>query len=436
VPALPGEDGREAGGEVSLDRSTRPRRRVGLYLVGALGDVATTVAVGLAALARGRAEPVGLVTELPELGGAEALDLARFDEIVLGGCDVRDGAPIESAHALAREARLFPSELVELARPDLEAFGAALGRGYLTAPAPSVEALSRGSPRAARLPPADAVLAFREDLRAFRAARALDALVVVHLASTEAFDPAVFSLARPDDLDALAARGPTSLLPASVCYAWGAILEGAPFVNFTPSPGSSVPALVALADARGVPHMGRDGKTGETLLKTVLGPMFRARAFRVLSWTGFNILGNRDGLVLDDPDVKRAKLETKGSVLRSILGDRLGTDLVRIEYVPSISDWKTAWDFVHFEGFLGGKMSLELTWRGSDSLLAAPLAIDLARLVERAARAGLRGLQRGLACFFKQPAGVEEHAFAAQFEMLKSYAATLRAAPRPEPART
>ena len=147
-----------------------------------------------------------------------------------------------------------------------------------------------------------------------------------------------------------------------------------------------MPALRELAVAEGVPVAGNDGKTGETLVKTVLAPMFSARALKVLAWQGYNMLGNRDGEVLEEPAHKAAKLENKDQALRELLSDDDLHSEVAIDFVPSLNDWKTAWDFIHFEGFLGAKMSMQFTWQGSDSALAAPLILDLAILAELASR--------------------------------------------------
>jgi myo-inositol-1-phosphate synthase len=210
-------------------------------------------------------------------------------------------------------------------------------------------------------------------------------------------------------------------LPASALYAWAAIDLGLPYVNFTPSLGASFPAIQELAQERRTPLAGQDGKTGETLLKTVLAPMFAARNLKILSWVGHNIFGNRDGLVLDDPQNKASKIRTKDRVLSEIVGYKPQTH-VSIEYIESLDDWKTAWDFIHFQGFLGVKMNMQFTWQGCDSILAAPLVIDLARLALLAQRRGEFGILRHLACFFKSPMGVTEHDFFKQFAMLQEYA--------------
>ena len=158
--------------------------------------------------------------------------------------------------------------------------------------------------------------------------------------------------------------------------------------------------------------------------------LFARRNLRVLSWVGHNILGNRDGLVLNDPDNKASKLRSKDAMLAELLGYRPQTH-VSIEYIESLDDWKTAWDHIHFEGFLGTKMTLQFTWQGCDSLLAAPLVLDLTRLTLLAARRGESGPLRHLACFFKSPEGVEEHDFFKQFHLLATH---LRSKPAPEAA--
>jgi myo-inositol-1-phosphate synthase len=228
--------------------------------------------------------------------------------------------------------------------------------------------------------------------------------------------------------DALDAPRTRKGLTSSVLHAYAALDLGCPFVNFTPSPGSNVPALLELAAQRGVPHMGSDGKTGETLVKTCLAPLFAGRALRVLSWEGYNMLGNRDGFVLNDPEARLSKTRSKDAALRGILGE--SPDLhtkVTIDYVPSLDDWKVAWDYVHFEGFLGARMSMQFTWQGNDSALAAPLVLDLARLAAFAHAHGEHGLMTHTAGYFKSPAGVEEQSFVKQLALLEAYVARHRA---------
>ena len=173
--------------------------------------------------------------------------------------------------------------------------------------------------------------------------------------------------------------------------------------------------------------MGSDGKTGETLVKTCLAPLFAGRALKVLSWEGYNMLGNRDGFVLNDPEARLSKTRSKDAALKKILGEGDMHTRVTIDYVPSLDDWKVAWDYVHFEGFLGARMSMQFTWQGNDSALAAPLVLDLARLAAYAQAQGESGLMPHLAAYFKSPAGVDEHSFVRQFALLEAYVAKHRA---------
>ena len=167
--------------------------------------------------------------------------------------------------------------------------------------------------------------------------------------------------------------------------------------------------------------MGCDGKTGETLLKSVLAPMFASRNLEVMSWVGHNIFGNMDGKVLDDPANKQTKVASKDHLLRQILGYKPQT-LVSIEYIESLGDWKTAWDHIHFKGFLGTPMTLQFVWQGCDSLLAAPLVLDLVRFTELARRRGDVGTLTFLASFFKSPYEVGEQSFIHQYQMLEAWA--------------
>lgn len=389
------------------------RAPLGVWLVGSLGDIATTVVVGAGSIARGLASTRGLVTALPEL---EELDLAPLDRLVFGGHDVREARPVENARLLAREAQLFPESLVDATQGDLEALAKRTRPGVAFGCAELVQRLETDPAKERRsLGHAKGIAALRADLRAFRAETGAEQVVVVHLASTEPRPPELPELANEEGVRGLVEKGDPRL-PASLLYALAAADEGCPYVNFTPSLGATPPGVSAAFERLLVPHAGRDGKTGETLLRSALAPMFLARNLKVLSWAGYNILGNRDGEALADPAANAAKTKGKDAVLGRILGDQLGTSTTRIDYVPSIGDWKTAWDHVHFEGFLGCKGTLQFTWRAADSALAAPLVIDLVRLVALAARSGRSGPQGELACFFKDPIGTREASFPKQVE--------------------
>jgi myo-inositol-1-phosphate synthase len=395
-------------------------RRVGLWLVGALGGVGTTVALGLAALKRGLAGSTGLTTALP---GFDRLDLDPAAAFEVGGHDIRRGDFLQTVREFQQRSRIFPPELVEPCREELARWSANVRPGTIHNSGAAVCRLA-DLPEVARPEhPRAAVERIQQDLAAFRSSHRLDQVVVVNVASTE---PPFEVHEAHQDLARLeaACRGKdhSPLLPASSLYALAALDLGCPYVNFTPSLGASFPAAIELAHQRRTVVAGQDGKTGETLLKTVLAPLFLRRNFRVLSWVGHNIFGNRDGLILDDPRHKASKVRTKDQVVGSILGYSPQTH-VSIEYIESLDDWKTAWDHIHFEGFLGVRMILQFTWQGCDSVLAAPLVIDLARLALHAQRRGEVGVLRYLACFWKNPMGVAEHDFFRQWAMLEQYLA-------------
>jgi myo-inositol-1-phosphate synthase len=394
-----------------------PERRVGLWLIGACGGVGSTTALGLAALARGLTPPTGLVTALPPFAGVPFDAPAAF---AVGGHDIRQTSLTRSVAELHSRSGVFADHVAAECGPQLDEWSRNVCPGVVYRPNPVIAALAdRPDVRPASTPRA-AIEQIQSDLRAFRAEQRLDQLVVINVASTEP----PFELKEEHQtlaaLDAALDRANSAALPTSGLYAFAALDAGFPFVNLTPSLGASFPAANELALKRGVPHAGQDLKTGETLLKSVLAPMFARRNLRVLSWVGHNILGNRDGLVLNDPQNKLSKVRSKDALLGELLGYRPQSH-VSIEYIESLDDWKTAWDHVHFEGFLGTKMTLQFTWQGCDSVLAAPLVIDLARLLLLAQRRGEAGAVRSLAAFFKSPIGVTEHDFGKQFDMLTEY---------------
>lgn len=394
-----------------------PCPRIGLWLVGAKGGVATTLLVGMAALARRAVEPIGLVTALEPFTRLGLVDVA---DIVVGGHDVRSGSLAAEARRMWTESRAIPPELIDGAGEFLAAVEARLRPGTVLAAGERISSLADDA--ASRRPesPREAIARLRRDIETFAAAERVDRVVVVNVASTEPPPtrpiPADFAPLGPllDDPDACP-------LPTSSLYFLAAAEAGAAYVNFTPSTGATPECLQKVARDRGIPHAGCDGKTGETLLKSVLAPMFAARHLQVMSWVGHNIFGNMDGQVLDDPRNKAAKVRSKDHLLAAILGYPPQTH-VSIEYIRSLGDWKTAWDHVHFQGFLGTPMTLQFTWQGCDSILAAPLVLDLVRLVERAARAGETGGLDWLACFFKSPIGVATQDFASQVALLHAWA--------------
>jgi myo-inositol-1-phosphate synthase len=395
-----------------------PAPRVGLWLVGVKGGVATTMLTGLAALRQGLIPPVGLVTALEPF---TRLGLVDFSDLVVGGHDIRAGSLAAEARRMWTESRAITPEVLDAAGPFLAEVEGRLRPGTIVAAGDRIRGLADLPAAVVFETPREAIARVRRDLEAFQRDERLAHVVMVNVASTEPPPdrpiPADFAALEPLLDDAAACP-----LPASSLYFLAAAEAGASYVNFTPSTGATPPALQRLAVERGIAHAGCDGKTGETLLKSVLAPMFAARHLEVMSWVGHNIFGNMDGKVLDDPRNKAAKVRSKDHLLAEILGYAPQTH-VSIEYIQSLGDWKTAWDHVHFRGFLGTPMTLQFTWQGCDSILAAPLVLDLVRLVERAHRAGERGALEWLACFFKSPLGVTEQDFGRQVALLHAWAA-------------
>jgi len=375
--------------------------RAGIWLIGARGSVATTSVVGGLALRAGLADPVGCVTAHPALNGAA---LPGFGELVFGGHDVTTGPVVKKTEQLAA-AGVVPARLVQALEPDLA----------------EVEADLRHAPAGATQ--AETAAAIAADITAFGARHGLDRVTVVNVASTE---PAAQPHPAHASLGALTAAlaAPGRVLPPSALYAYAAFTAGCSYVDFTPSTGARLPALAEFAAERDLPYAGHDGKTGETLLKSVLAPMFAMRNLAVRSWSGVNLLGGGDGANLAEPGANAAKSVSKQRVLREILGYAPdgGT---RIDYVADIGDFKTAWDLITFDGFLGTAMCLQFTWQGCDSALAAPLVLDLARITLAAHQAGHAGPLAPLAFFFKDPLGDVDHALHAQWEALRVFLAGL-----------
>ncbi len=391
---------------------------VGIWLIGAKGGVATTTLVGLAALKRGLVPDCGLVSRLPEF---RHLGLAGWEDFVVGGHEIRPLRLADEAHRLAADNRAIDPELIARCRPELDRIDRRIRPGTIVRVGPTIGRLA-GPEVPARETPREAIRRVRDDMVRFVEAHELEHLIVVNVASTE---PPVEPGSVPpswSELERQLDRPRKCALPASALYAIAALDRGYSYINFTPSLGSAPEALDELARLRGARHMGCDGKTGETLLKSVLAPLFRRRNLRVMSWVGHNIFGNLDGKVLDDPANKQSKIASKDHVLGEVLGYKPQT-LVSIEYIESLGDWKTAWDHVHFQGFLGTPMTLQLIWQGCDSLLAAPLVLDLVRFTELAWRRGDTGRLTFLASFFKSPYGVHEQDFTRQFQMLEAWAA-------------
>jgi myo-inositol-1-phosphate synthase len=393
-------------------------KKSGVMIVGARGHLATTAMVGAAAMKHGLCSDTGMVTALHPFS---QLGLVDTGSLVFGGWDIRKVDPASLIKDILGDVGYGDAEKMPLIQKDLESIarnifsGSAFNSGEAIADLAADRSMLNGR-RVSQL-----ISGLRSDIQRFKVDNDISDLVVVNLASTEPPPDRTGLDMTLEELESAIAGDDKSAIRASTLYAYAAIDAGAVYINFTPSGGAMFGGLVELAEKRGVPIMGSDGKTGETLVKTALAPMFSCRNLNVLSWQGYNILGNMDGAVLAHSENKTSKIRSKDKALSRILGYKPHSQ-VSIDYVPSLGDRKTAWDFIHFEGFLNTKMSLQFTWQGCDSALAAPLVLDLVRLGLFAKQRGDAGLMPHLACFFKSPVGVEEHNLHRQFQMLEAYA--------------
>jgi myo-inositol-1-phosphate synthase len=386
------------------------RRRVGVAVIGLGGAVATTAAAGVEILKRGTNQMSGL-----PLAGVSVPGLAGYEDLVFGGWDL-NGQNLAEA---AAEHRVLNDNQLDETAPAL----AAIRPWPAVASSAFCRRIEGANMREAKGHRA-AIDAIIEDLQRFKAANDIDDVVMINLASTERTPADAPALRTPEAFARAIAEDDLSIGPAML-YAAAAIEAGVPYGNFTPSVAADAPALTELARRGGVPIAGKDGKTGQTLMKTVLAPAFRARALHVDGWFSTNILGNRDGQALEDPDSLKSKLGTKGSVLDSILGYRVEDHIVDIRYYRPRGDDKEAWDNIDISGFLGHRMQVKVNFLCKDSILAAPLALEIARVLDLAKQRGEGGPQEQLSLFFKAPMTAHgrapEHAFHTQERMLAEW---------------
>jgi myo-inositol-1-phosphate synthase len=379
-------------------------------LVG-MGAVSTTTIAGVLAIRRGLAKPIGSLTQMGtvRLGKRtegrsplikDFVPLAPLEDIVFGGWDIFD----DSSYEAAKTAGVLEKDLLEQIRPELEAikpWSAVFDRHSVTRlDGPNVKKGKNKMELANQL---------REDMQRFKQEHGLSRLVMVWCGSTEIYlteSPAHATIASFEQ--ALEANDPS--IPSSMVYAYAAIKEGIPYANGAPNLSADVPALMQLAAETKTPLAGKDLKTGQTLIKTVIAPGLKARLLGVEGWYSTNILGNRDGEVLDDPESFKSKEETKKSVLDFILQPNLYPDLykdlhhvVRINYYPPRGDNKEGWDNIDLVGWLGYQMQLKINFLCRDSILAAPIVLDVALFLDLAKRAGMHGIQEWLSFYFKAP---------------------------------
>jgi len=384
--------------------------KTGVFIIGALGDVANTLFVGASAIRKGLVSGAGLVTELPPFAD---LSLIALENLEFGGHDIAAGSVPESAERIYRESRTFSREVLDTVQPDLQRI-----TGNIVIDSSLQWSVLSPSDR---LPLLDEMIErMRGYLRDFVNKFDLDDVVLVNLTSAEPNPPISEFHQDLTGFERLLNEDRKDLISPGMAWVYAGFSEGCSYVNFTPNLGANVVALQQLAEVKGVSYCGNDGKTGETLVKTALAPMFAYRNLRVMSWEGYNLLGNNDGRTLNDPDNSKAKIGNKEAVLEKILGYPVQSG-VAINYVPSLGDWKTAWDLIHFQGFMDVPMTMQFTWQGCDSILAAPLVLDLIRLIHFAGCQGEFGSTPHLASFFKNPIGIAEQSLSAQFGLLLEY---------------
>jgi myo-inositol-1-phosphate synthase len=381
--------------------------RLGVLTVG-LGAVASTAIAGIELIKRGLGEPVGSVSQMHtiSIGGRaplirDVVPLAGLDQLVFGSWDPISDTAYESALRCGVLDRHEHIEPIAATLKEIEPMPAVFDQSY-------VRRLDGNNVKsgATKRELAEAV---REDIRNFKAANSCDRMVVIWCASTEILiepGPVHQSI---DALEAAMDANDENIAP-SMIYAYAALMEGVPFMNGAPNLTTDVPAMTELAERAGVPIGGKDFKTGQTLLKTVLAPMLKTRMLGLQGWYSTNILGNRDGEVLEDPDSFRSKEKTKLGVLEHILEPDVHPELyghfdhrVRINYYPPRGDNKEGWDNIDIFGWLGYPMQIKVNFLCRDSILAAPLVLDLVLFTDLAQRAGLAGVQEWLSFYFKSP---------------------------------
>lgn len=389
--------------------------KLGVLMPG-MGAVATTLIAGAEIMKKGLAEPVGSLTQMGTIRlGKRTEDrvpkikdfvpLSPMDGLVFGGWD----AFPDDAYEAAAHAGVLEKEHLNAVHDELRAvkpFSAVFDPSYV-ARINATHKKEYGSLR-------EAAEQVREDIRSFKSQHGLERAVMINCSSTEAYAQPQKSHFDLDEFEKALDRSDASISPAMV-YAYAALKEGVPYANGSPSLAADIPALVDLADAAVVPVAGKDFKTGQTLMKTMIAPGLKARMLGMAGWYSTNILGNRDGEVLDDAGSLKSKEVSKLSVLESILDPEKNPELygdihhvVKINYYPPRGDAKEGWDNIDIFGWLNYPMQIKVNFLARDSILAAPIVLDLALLLDLAQRAGHGGIQEWLSFFFKSPMTLPE----------------------------
>jgi len=384
-------------------------------LIPGLGAVATTVIAGVEAVKKGLGAPIGSLTQMSRIRLGKRTDnnnplikefvpLAGLSDIVFGGWDIYT----DNVYEAAIHAKVLDKELLQQLKPELEKITpmpAVFDKSY-------VQNLDGSNVKKAATK-YDLALAVMEDIKNFQAANNCERAVMVWCGSTEKYIE-VQDMHKTLDLFEIALKNNDAAIAPSMIYAYAALKMGVPYVNGAPNLTCDTPALEELAKDTNTPIAGKDFKTGQTLMKTILAPGLYARALGVRGWFSTNILGNRDGMVLDNPENFKTKEVSKLSVLDEIFKPEANEVLygdmhhkVRINYYPPRGDNKESWDNIDIFGWLGYEMQIKINFLCRDSILAAPIVLDLALFIDLAKRANMSGIQEWLSFYLKSPQTLE-----------------------------
>ncbi|MBL1213306.1 MAG: inositol-3-phosphate synthase [Ignavibacteriae bacterium] len=410
----------------------KPEGKLGVLIVGLNGSVSTTFLAGILSIRKKLANPIGSLTQMGTIRVGKRSDnnfpfikdfvpLTSIDDLVFGGWDIRD----ENCFDAAKYAKVLNDSDLKNVADDLKTIKpmkAVFDQNY-------VKRLTGKYIKEGRSH-YDLMTQLRKDIRLFKEMNSLDRVVVIWAGSTEIFiEEKDVHKSNDAFVDGMMKNDPD--ISPSMLYAYAAIAEGAPYINGSPNLSVDVPAIIEFANDMNVPISGKDFKTGQTLIKTVIAPMLKMRLLGLNGWFSNNILGNRDGEVLDDPGSFKTKEESKLSVLDSILQPELYKELysdyyhkVRISYYPPRGDNKEGWDNIDIFGWLGYPMELKINFLCRDSILAAPIMLDLILFADLAQRSNMKGIQEWMSLFFKSPMHSEnvvpEHDLSIQSMKLKN----------------
>lgn len=384
---------------------------VGILIIGINGSIASHLTTGLFSILHDKNDTTGLVTELSDF---QNLDLVPLNKLRIGGWDINTN----SHDAVVKSMGIVDGDLFGLIEDDLSKVVVfdAISKGVTSHILSSQEGYSHGDSFSQK----EAVDSLVANINTFKTENELDSVVIVNLSSTEPQIQEHDCYNSVEKFEKAITENSENITPI-MRYFYAALITDSPIVNFTPNNALGIQALLELANKNRVPIAGNDGKTGQTLYKTVIAPMLKWRNLKLQGWFSLNILGNNDGRVLEDPEHKKTKISSKSKALAEIFQYDDFDHKVNIEYYPTRGDAKEAWDTIDFKGWMGREMSMKINWQGQDSILAAPLVIDLVRFIDCLHRDGEFGVSTCLSAFFKDPLNSKEHDFSEQMRNLRDH---------------